>query len=103
MRLSYGHVASNFSDGQVHIEIESRRVTVLLETVLQVISGSSAIPPLGFDETPTIKFSHDPVFLFPAANTCTVTITLPTAIEKAEVFASNITFGIYNSSGFGDV
>lgn len=45
----------HFSDGQVHIDVESRRMKVQLETVLQFISGSSAIPPLGFDETPTIN------------------------------------------------
>ena len=90
-----------FSDGNVHTEVRSCEVVVTLESILLFITGSTSIPPTGFETKPTITFSHDPNVTVPTANTCSLTICLPTAITDAAIFSSRMTYGIFNSVGFG--
>ena len=49
---------------------------VSLRDILSFFTGSSAIPPLGFDIDPTLSFNHNAVY--PTASTCTFSLTLPT-------------------------
>ena len=93
----------NCTDGNVFLSTEPKKVQMALEKVLQFITGSGCIPPLGFDSSPTINFCHDPAVTLPMANTCSLSITLPTAIDNVETFFSKMTFGIGNSVGFGHI
>ena len=93
----------NCTDGNVFLSTEPKTVKMAMQTVLQFITGSSCIPPLGFDSSPTINFCHDPAVTLPMSNTCSLSITLPTAIVNAETFSSRMTFGIGNSLGFGHI
>ena len=60
-------------------------------------------PALGFEHPPSVSFSHDLHQLFPTANTCSLTFTLPTCSRIYEEFKTKITFGIFNTVGFGQI
>ena len=49
---------------------------VSLKDILCFFTGSSAVPPFGFDIDPTLSFSHNAVY--PTASTCTFSLTLHT-------------------------
>ena len=77
--------------------------TMKLEQILEFITGTSSIPALGFEHPPSVSFSHDLHQLFPTANTCSLTFTLPTCSRIYEEFKTKITFGIFNTVGFGQI
>ena len=76
---------------------------VTLESVLQFITGSISIPLFGFDTAPSITFSHSAEDTLPTANTCDLSIRLPTSITDVGTFSSRMTFGIFNAVGFGQI
>ena len=86
----------NCTDGNMFLSTEPKKVQMTLEKVLQFITRSSCIPSLGFDSSPTINLCHDPAMTLLMSNTCSLFITLPTAIDNVETF-SKMTFGIGNS------
>ena len=49
----------------------------------------------------SLSFSHYPNVTVPTANTCSLTICLPTVITDAAIVASRMTYGIFNSVVFG--
>ena len=87
-----------FSEGKV-LALPSR-LQITLQHILQFITGADVIPMFGFDIPPTIQFCHNPTITLPTANTCSLTLTLPTACRD-DTFASKMTFGIANCIGFG--
>eukprot|EP00731_Ephydatia_muelleri_P016139 Em0009g563a len=89
----------DIDDGKVFLSTEPTKVQMALEKVLQFTTGSRSIPPLGFDSSPTINFCHDPAVTLPTSNTCSMSITLPTAIINVDTFSSRMTYGIGNSLG----
>ena len=92
---------SNILDGRVQSDDECFSLT--LENILQFATGATYPPPLGFDDNPEIGFAHDSTVTLPTANTCSPTLTLPTAITDIDIFKSRMTYAIFNSVGFGHV
>ena len=41
-----------------------------LEDILVFFTGTSSVPPLGFDRRPSVVFLHDPTAILPTASTC---------------------------------
>uniref|UniRef100_A0A8C7NWX5 HECT domain-containing protein n=1 Tax=Oncorhynchus mykiss TaxID=8022 RepID=A0A8C7NWX5_ONCMY len=68
----------------------------ILAMVLEFATGATVVPPLGFEDTPTIEFLHT----FPEANTCAVTLRLPLH-STFNTFREFMTSGIVNSPHFG--
>lgn len=89
-----------FSEGKVFALPSKMPIT--LEHILQFVTGSEAIPLFGFDFVPNIQFCHDATITLPTANTCSLTLTLPTACRD-DTFVSKMTFGIANCIGFGQL
>lgn len=75
--------------------------------VLEVATGATVVPPLGFEDTPTIEFLHTARGLlagqqkkkYPEANTCAVTLRLPLH-STYNAFREFMTSGIVNSPTF---
>ena len=89
---------SNILDARVQSDDECFSLT--LENILQFATGATYPPPLGFDNNPQIGFAHDSTVTLPTANTCSPTLTLPTAITDVH---KRMTYAIFNSVGFGHV
>ena len=73
---------------------------ITLETVLEIASGASAVPPLGFPNQPQIQFLHDGSKIFPEANTCLVVLHLPMH-SSYQAFKRYMTEGILQALTFG--
>jgi len=73
---------------------------IKLEDFLQFLSGSSNIPPGGFDIEPTVHFSDSSTF--PFVSTCALTLTLPLKLQD-EVFKQNMVEAVIGSPFFGKV
>ena len=68
--------------------------------VLKFATGAGTLPPLGFIPKPSISF-HDHNG-FPRGNTCANQIVLPLFLNE-DTFRRNVTYGILNACGFGQV
>ncbi|XP_029595761.1 G2/M phase-specific E3 ubiquitin-protein ligase-like [Salmo trutta] len=76
--------------------------------VLEFATGATVVPPLGFEDTPTIEFLHtargrlagQQKKKYPEANTCAVTLRLPLH-STYNAFREFMTSGIVNSPHFG--
>lgn len=77
---------------------ENGRFRMTLGTILMFMTGTNAIPPLGFDEIPVIEFDLERNL--PRSSTCSLKIFLPGAANKEE-FKKNITRGVFESVGYG--
>ncbi|XP_030266633.1 G2/M phase-specific E3 ubiquitin-protein ligase-like [Sparus aurata] len=71
---------------------------VSVEEVLMFSTGLKSIPPAGMTPRPCITFTQES--MYPSANTCANTITLP-LLQTYNLFKANMDFGIQNSPGFG--
>ncbi|KAF3850678.1 hypothetical protein F7725_012450 [Dissostichus mawsoni] len=71
---------------------------VSLEELFMFITGLKTQPPAGMTPHPCVTFSQETIY--PMANTCANTITLP-RLETYARFKANMDFGIENSPGFG--
>ena len=72
---------------------------VTLEYILSFITGAEYPPPLGFDESPGIRFSTSE---FPLASTCALELILPTKYyDKPELFKERMVCGLQNHGDFG--
>ena len=69
-----------------------------LQDILVFTTGSGQVPPLGYGVTPSIEFIQERL---PTANTCSVTIRLPTVHEDYDKFKESMDLGILNSPLFG--
>ena len=84
-----------------HTSNEIYSVHITLSDVLKFVTGSPALPPLGFIPSPTIRFQETSVF--PVANTCANTLHLPLNDVTDDVFKYRFVSGIANAPGFGRV
>ncbi|KAK1883051.1 G2/M phase-specific E3 ubiquitin-protein ligase [Dissostichus eleginoides] len=71
---------------------------VSLEELFMFITGLKTEPPAGMTPHPCVTFSQETIY--PMANTCANTITLP-LLGTYTSFKANMDFGIQNSPGFG--
>ncbi|XP_034065966.1 G2/M phase-specific E3 ubiquitin-protein ligase-like [Gymnodraco acuticeps] len=71
---------------------------VSLEELFMFITGLKTEPPAGMTPHPCVTFSQETIY--PMANTCANTITLPLLGTYAS-FKANMDFGIQNSPAFG--
>ena len=85
----------NFPDGKVKSDDEE--LTMSLEDVLQFVTDTTYVPPLGFDNTPEIEFCNDPL---PSTSTCLLKLYLPLTDNRTDL-KKKFTFAIFNAIGFG--
>ena len=84
-----------FPDGEVKSDNNELKMT--LKDVLQFITGTTCVPPLGFDSEIEIEFCDDAL---PSASTCLLKLYLPLTDDSREL-KKNIAFAIFNAIGFG--
>ncbi|KAK7157550.1 hypothetical protein R3I93_008902 [Phoxinus phoxinus] len=87
------------------IEVEEGTAYPLtLEKILGFVSGSTAIPRLGFPVEPKLEFLHpqenEAIRIFPEANTCCIVLRLPIH-QSYELFRERMESGILQSPTFG--
>ncbi|KAF5278245.1 hypothetical protein FQR65_LT15734 [Abscondita terminalis] len=70
-----------------------------LKDILVFSTGADTIPPLGFEQDPTLCFLYDDS-LFPTANTCGLQLRLPTCHKTYDDFVYYMRFGIGNCNDF---
>ena len=87
----------HFIEGEVRSDDGSLKMS--LEDILQFVTGTTRIPPMGFDKNPEIEFHNDTL---PSASTCLLKLYLPFADSSRE-FKRKVTFAIFNSIGFGNI
>ena len=81
------------------VEQEDGR-TLTLGDILSFFTGSTRIPPMGFDDVGTLNFNSTNVF--PTASTCSLTLTLPTLYYKSySAFKGKMMYALFNHGGFG--
>ena len=97
LQMYLSNVTHNFSDGE--IKADNGELTMSLEDILQFVTGTTRVPPLGFDKKPEIEFSNDPL---PSASTCLLQLHLPLSQSSME-FEKKCTFSIFNAIGFGNI
>lgn len=76
-----------------------------LATLLQFITGSRSVPPLGFPHPITVKFKHgcpDGCKCRPVSSTCDLSITLPVHYQQLE-FNLVMSSAMVECAGFGKV
>ena len=80
--------------------MEEHYITITLSDVLAFGTGAICEPPMGFKPPPSVDFNNGS---YPSANTCSITIFLPTAVTNYQEFVYFVAFGIANSAGFGQL
>lgn len=86
----------------VHISVDST-VQCTVEDVLVFTSGSSRIPPTGFEKKVSIKFIHDKGRPLATSSTCDLALSLPACHEDYDIFKSFMILSFKNNDGFGGV
>ena len=80
-----------------------KEVPVSLEDILIFTTGACNVPPMGFEEQPSIQFKKDEGDL-PTASTCTNTLYIPTVhINDYEAFKYKFVVALTCAVGFGQV
>ena len=74
-----------------------------LEDILVFFTGTSSVPPLGFDRRPSIVFLHDPTAILPTASTCALQLRLPTCFKEYTSFREHMELALKSNDGFGAV
>lgn len=70
-----------------------------LHNVLSFFTGAEIIPPLGFEITPSLRFSDS---MLPTASTCALQLILPTSYyNNEELFKEKMIYAMLNHGGFG--
>ena len=64
-------------------------------------TGMPEEPLMGFQPRPSLTFHLHSTF--PTANTCANQISIPIDVTSYEQFKYNLTFGISNCAGFGQI
>ena len=72
--------------------------TITLADILNFMTGSTEIPPMGFQPEPSIIDNNTGTAL-PIASTCSNCLTLPLSLSYA-TFRYNVAFRMKNSPGF---
>ena len=74
---------------------------VSLKDVLIFITGASAIPPLGFQPNPKMRFVNWECL--PFASSCDNVINFPCTLRNYDTFKNKFIFALCGSHGFGNV
>lgn len=84
---------------------EKSEVLITASMVLQFITGSTHIPPIGFNPKPTVQFSHEAPGRKMSANTCSnmLTLLVTSPYLNYELFKTEFTSCLLESPGFGNV
>ncbi|XDV26397.1 hypothetical protein PO909_030127 [Leuciscus waleckii] len=86
------------------IDVEEEECSPLtMEMVLELASGASTVPPLGFTQPPQIQFLHgtsDYKLIYPEANTCLIILRLPLH-NSYDDFKTSMTEGILQAPSSG--
>ena len=65
-----------------------------LHNVLSFFTGAEIIPPLGFEITPSLRFSDS---MLPTASTCALQLVLPTSYyNNEELFKEKMIYAMLN-------
>ena len=86
-------------------------LTVNLPQILAFVTGADAIPPMEFpadpgaDAIPPMRFPADPVITFskdksrllPLSSTCSLSLTLSTALVEYDMFRKNMDMAVLNA------
>ena len=73
--------------------------SIVLHNVLSFFTGAEIIPPLGFEITPSLRFSDS---MLPTASTCALQLILPTSYyNNEELFKEKMIYAMLNHDGFG--
>lgn len=74
---------------------------ISLKDILIFATGASAVPPLGFEPNPKIRFvAYE---CLPFTSSCDNSITFPLTLENYSKFKQKVVFGLCGSHGFGHV
>lgn len=80
-----------------------------LPDVLSFLTGSEAVPVLGFDKDPTVSFGHKedlpencPTEPFPVVNTCSLNLRLP-ILDNFETFKIHFVNAFEQACTFSDI
>lgn len=93
------------ADGKVSVveDGEKKDIPLSLADMLVFTTDASAIPPMGFDIPPSIKFKKEGSDL-PCSSTCTNTLYIPTKHSSDyETFKYKFVFALTGAIGFGQV
>ena len=71
--------------------------------ILAFITGTTTVPPMGFDHGITIRFTSDKSKTLPVASTCSLVLWFPTALVDYTMFKERMDFALLNTVGFGCV
>lgn len=71
--------------------------------ILSFVTGAPRIPPMGFSNSPTIRFNDDKNKFLPTASTCSLVLWLPLALQEYQQFKEKFDFAVQNTIGFGQV
>ncbi len=85
---------------------EPENLPLILEDVLIFTTGAAGVPPLGFEEEPSIVFNAEDEAKsdLPTSSTCTNTLFIPTTNHNdCEKFKYKFAQGITCAVGFGQV
>ena len=74
-----------------------------LNDVLIFFSGANCVPPLGFEEQPSLLFVHRDTAMFPTASTCDLQLRLPAQYNQYKDFREAMILGVQGNDGFGGV
>jgi len=70
-----------------------------LKDIVVFLTGSEAVPPLGFDVTPMIDFTDEDQF--PKVSTCSLTLTFSRKMKSSFTdFKEIMDFAVLGSEGF---
>ena len=100
--VEQGDVISTTSDP---LQEQDVKINVSLSAVLAFVTGSPAIPPLGFSPEPRIVFDYEVLPRKLHVHTCSNEIHFPVAEDllSYETFKDDFLFCMFNSPGFGMV
>lgn len=87
----------------VNPEGHKEKFDISLEKIMTFATGMPEEPPMGFQPKPSLVFHSRAQSTFPTANTCANQISIPLNITSHEEFTYNLTFGITNCAGFGQI
>ena len=93
------------SGGEVAVDEdgETKDIPLSLVDILVFATGASSLPPMGFDEQPSITFKKEGGE-FPTSSTCTNTLYLPTVhSNNYKAFKYKFVFALTGAVGFGQV
>ena len=66
-------------------------------------SGADKIPPIGFEQQPTLGFLLSKEAILPTSSTCDLTLRIPTVHSDYHHFREYMLLGILGNDGFGGV